>query len=142
MSRSRSTEKLTNHHITFPRKAHEGASQAHKTLRNHHGLIVPMPARLHNEGQDALHANVYGVAVVPEYLANRVKELTLPNLEPDQYLHNLDLLATGYEVAAQRAFEPSHADACLMAADSLIRQRSYIAQAVGHSVIYVLGDTA
>lgn len=129
------------HHVVFPRRLHESTPPVHKATRRQSGLIVPLPPELHNEGENALHQHVHGVAVLPLYLATRALEIVSGNIG-DDYLHNIDLLALAYERAGDRAFTVEEKDICLMAADSVIRQRSFVAQAYGNQGVFVLSEEA
>ena len=131
-------EGWTRHHALFPRVAHNKASKVHKVMRGLPGLIVPLPPELHNQGEDSLHANVFGVATVAPYLAKRAMEIVEPYVKPEDYLHNIDVLALGFEHAAQKALCTPDKDICRFAAESVIAQRSYIAGAYGNRGIYVL----
>lgn len=85
-------ERLTRHHIFYERPDWREASEEHRQIRSTPGLIVRIPADLHNQGRESLHANC--PRTVPLISQESAIEIVggLSDIKPGRWLHNIDLM--------------------------------------------------
>lgn len=83
---------LTKHHLFYERPAWRDASPEHRQIRSTPGLIVRLPADLHNLGPDSLHAHC--PRTVPLISHGSAVELVggLSGVKPGHWLYNIDLV--------------------------------------------------
>lgn len=61
-----SGEKLTVHHVIFPKVAHRQNNKPSRRLVNYRGFHVPLPPNFHNDGSEgAIHTYNRGVPLLP-----------------------------------------------------------------------------